>query len=87
MTEALTISGEAEAKQWGRVTNCDFVIKLRLTIKVEYCNIPGPHVSQYCPFWATRHENFSGDHPSWNYTRPSTLNCRVPMGSAALTAL
>nr|KAJ0219091.1 hypothetical protein LSAT_V11C300125620 [Lactuca sativa] len=36
---------------------------------------------------ATRHEDFPGGHPSWYYSRPSTLNCRVLMGSAALTAL
>ncbi|CAI9283124.1 unnamed protein product [Lactuca saligna] len=51
------------------------------------CNTPLWHVSQYCPLWATRHEDFPGGHPSRYYSRPSTLNCRVLMGSAALTAL
>nr|KAJ0214735.1 hypothetical protein LSAT_V11C400158880 [Lactuca sativa] len=51
------------------------------------CNIPLWHVSQYCPLRATRHEDLPGGHLSWYYSLPSTLNCRVLMGSAALTAL
>ncbi|KAL2951557.1 hypothetical protein AAZX31_19G058900 [Glycine max] len=31
-----------------------------------------------------QHEDFPGGHPSEYYSRPSTLNCGVLMGSGAL---
>ncbi|KAI4297569.1 hypothetical protein L6164_037454 [Bauhinia variegata] len=31
-----------------------------------------------------QHEDFPGGHPSQYYSRPSTLNCGVLMGSGAL---
>nr|KAJ0224075.1 hypothetical protein LSAT_V11C200069590 [Lactuca sativa] len=66
---------------------CIHEIPLKVTCFIwrANCNIPLLHVSQYCPLWATRHKDFPRGHPSWYYSRPSTLNCRVLMGSAALT--
>lgn len=43
------------------------------------CNILQWHVSQYCPLWSSRHENFPVGHPFWNCSCSGTLKRKVLM--------